>query len=69
VPKVMPAGCSEAAIRVLIPAVRSGNIAKQQLLTFMAANPGKLGPANYYNAIVGAENTINQVAAQYNIKG
>lgn len=67
-PKVEPIGCSDVAVETLISAIRAGNIAKKQMLVFMAANPGALGPANYYNAIVGAETTINQVAAQYNIK-
>lgn len=66
-PNPEPAGCSDAAIQALIPAVRSGNIGKTNMLAYLAANPGVLGPSNYYNAIVSAENTINSVVAQYNI--
>lgn len=66
--KVHPAtyGCSKVAIAKLIPAVRSGRVARNNLTQFQRDNPGQLGPAGLYNALNAATNTIQQISAQYN---
>lgn len=60
-------GCSHTAIRKIIPAVRSGRVARNNLIQFQAQNPGALGPAGLYNALVTATNTLTAIQAQYNI--
>lgn len=65
------AGCGSyvAARKAILPAVRSGRVARNNLENFMAANPGQLGPSGLYNALVTSINTLQAVAAQYNISG
>lgn len=58
-----------AARKKIIPAVRSGRLARNSLEQFMAANPGQLGPSGLYNALIAAVNTLQGVASQYNIAG
>lgn len=60
-------GCNDTAIKSLIPAVRSGRVARNNLTQFLKDNPGALGPAGLYNALVTATNTLQSVEAQYNI--
>ena len=56
------------ATAVIIPAVRSGRTARNNLEAFMQANPGVLGPKGLYNALITATSTLQQVFATYNIK-
>jgi len=62
-------GCSKTAIAKLIPAIRSGRVARNNLIQFQRDNPGALGPAGLYNALITATNTIQAIATQYNIAG
>lgn len=55
------------ARKQIIPAVRSGRVARNNLEAFLSANPGQLGPSGLYNALVSSINTLQGVAAQYNI--
>ena len=66
--KVHPAtyGCSRVAIAKLIPAVRSGRVARSNLTQFQKNNPGALGPSGLYNALNAATSTIQAISAQYN---
>jgi hypothetical protein len=65
------AGCGSyvAARKAILPAVRSGRVARNNLENFLTANPGQLGPSGLYNALVTSINTLQAVAAQYNITG
>ena len=54
------------ATAVIIPAVRSGRTARNNLEAFMVANPGVLGPTGLYNALVASTQTLQQVFSQYN---
>jgi hypothetical protein len=65
------AGCGSylSARKAILPAVRSGRVARNNLENFMAANPGALGPSGLYNALVTSINTLQAVATQYNIAG
>ena len=69
--KVHPAtyGCSKVAISKLIPAVRSGRVARNNLIQFQKNNPGALGTSGLYDALVSATNTLQSIATQYNISG
>ena len=60
-------GCNATAIKQIIPAVRSGRVARNNLIQFQKDNPGALGPTGLYNALVAATNTLSEVQTQYNI--
>jgi hypothetical protein len=60
---------SPSATAQIIPAVRSGRVARNNLEQFLKQNPGKLGPSGLYNALQGAVTTLQGVMAQYNIEG
>jgi hypothetical protein len=62
-------GCSSTAIAQIIPAVRSGRIARTNLNAFMKAHPDALGATGLYDALTAATNTLQAVATQYNIAG
>jgi hypothetical protein len=64
-------GCGSyvAARKAILPAVRSGRVARNNLENFLTANPGALGPSGLYNALVTAINTLQGVASTYNIAG
>lgn len=65
------AGCGNyvAARKQILPAVRSGRVARNNLENFLTANPGQLGPSGLYNALVAAINTLQGVATTYSIAG
>lgn len=65
------AACSNyvAARKAILPAVRSGRVARNNLENFLTANPGALGPSGLYNALVTSVNTLQAIAAQYNVSG
>ena len=52
----------------IIPAVRSGRVARTNLENFMVQNPGALGPVGLYNALTTATSTLQAIVNQYNIK-
>jgi hypothetical protein len=54
-----------AATKVIIPAVRSGRVARNNLEQFLKDNPGQLGPSGLYNALTASINTLQGVVAQY----
>ena len=62
-------GCSSTAIAKVIPAVRSGRIARSNLNAFMKAHPDALGASGLYDALVSATNTLQAVSTTYNIAG
>lgn len=58
---------NQNAVMAIIPAIRSGRIARNNLEQFLAANPGALGPQGLYNALTAATDTLKQVFLQYGI--
>src|SRR6185312_146307 len=60
---------SVTATKQIIPAVRSGRVARTNLENFMAQNPGALGPVGLYNALTSATSTLQAIVSQYNIGG
>jgi hypothetical protein len=52
----------------IIPAIRSGRIARNNLEAFMQANPGAIGPTGLYSALTTATTTLEQIFTTYNIK-
>ena len=51
----------------IIPAVRSGRVARNNLENFMTANPGALGPSGLYNALIASVNTLQTIFTTYNV--
>lgn len=62
-------GCSSTAIAQLIPAVRSGRIARTNLHAFMKTHPDAIGATGLYDALISATDTLQRVSTQYNIAG
>lgn len=58
---------SPSATAKIIPAVRSGRVARNNLEQFFADHPGQLGPQGLYDALQKAIATLQSVIAQYNI--
>lgn len=56
------------ATAALIPAVRGARIARNNLESFLVANPGQLGPSGLYNALSTSLNTLEAIFSQYNVK-
>jgi len=55
------------ATAAIIPAVRAGRVARNNLETFIQQNPGQLGPSGLYNALQAASSTLQGIYTQYHI--
>lgn len=55
------------ATKAIIPAIRSGRVARNNLEQFLKDHPGQLGPSGLYNALVTSINTLQGVYAIYNV--
>lgn len=53
----------------LVPAIRSGRAARNQLEAFMRSHPGALGPTGLYNALQASVQTLQDILTQYHITG
>ena len=53
----------------LVPAIRSGRVARNNLQAFLVQHPGQLGPQGLYDALAAAVNTLQTIIAQNNIGG
>lgn len=58
-----------AARKAILPAVRSGRVARNNLENFLTANPGQLGPSGLYNALVTSISTLQAIVSEYNVAG
>lgn len=56
-----------AARKQILPAVRSGRVARNNLENFLQQNPGQLGPSGLYNALLSAISTLQSTVSQYSI--
>jgi hypothetical protein len=68
-PNPSPAGCNDAAIQKLIPAVRAGTSARDALEQFQADHPGQLGNKGVFDALTAATTTVKAIIAEYSLKG
>jgi hypothetical protein len=59
---------NSTATAAIIPAIRSGRAARNNLEAFLKNNPGVLGPTGLYNALTTATTTLEQIFSTYNIK-
>lgn len=57
-----------AATKLIIPAIRSGRVARNNLEQFFYDHPGQLGPQGLYDALQAAIATLQGVFAQYRIQ-
>lgn len=55
------------AVAAIIPAIRSGRVARTNLEQFLKTHPGQLGPQGLYDALTASITTIQNIYAQYNI--
>lgn len=53
----------------IIPAVRAGRVARNNLEQFFADHPDQLGPTGAYDALQAAISTLQSVFSQYNVQG
>ncbi len=56
---------SPAATAAIIPAVRSGRVARNNLRQFLKDHPGQLGPKGLYDALTGTTATLQSVLGTY----
>jgi hypothetical protein len=58
-----------AATKIIIPTVRNGVLARNNITVFMRNHPGELGPAGVYDALNLATDGLKKVFADYKIGG
>ncbi len=58
-----------AATAKLIPAIRSGRVARNNATQFLKDHPNQLGSQGLYDALTSSTDTIKQILAQYNVGG
>ena len=64
-----PIACRDPNVTAkIVPAVRSGRAARNQLEAFIGSHPGQLGPKGLYDALIAATATLQTIFAQYNIR-
>lgn len=70
-PKCISGGtpvCRDPVITAkIVPAIRSGRIARNSLEQFLVDNPGKLGPSGLYNALISSISTLQAIYNQYGV--
>ena len=60
--------CADPAVMAkLVPAVRAGRAARDNLESFFQAHPEQLGPSGLYDALVAAVSTLQSAEAQFNM--
>lgn len=59
----------KVATAKLIPAIRSGRVARNNATQFLKDHPNQLGTQGLYDALTTSTDTIKQILAQYNIGG
>jgi len=62
-------GCEPTIIAKVIPAVRGGRVARDNLKTFMRSHPDALGAQGLYDVLVTTTNTLQQFSINYSIAG
>lgn len=59
---------NQAAVNIIVPAIRSGRTARSQLEAYVTANPGQAAPVSGYNTLTTAISAIQNALAQYTSK-
>lgn len=60
---------SPEATKKIIPAIRAGRVARNNLQLFLKQHPGALGPQGLYDSLQAAITTLQSVFDTYNIGG
>lgn len=60
---------SPVATAKLIPAIRSGRVARDNAIDFIEKHPGELGPQGLYDALKTSVETLRIIFSQYNVGG
>jgi len=58
---------NQNAVAAIIPAVRSGRVARNNLEQFLKDHPGQLGPQGLYDALTQSITTLQTIYTKYNI--
>lgn len=58
---------NQNAVAAIIPAVRSGRVARNNLEQFLKDHPGQLGPQGLYDALTQSITTLQTIYTQYNV--
>jgi hypothetical protein len=57
----------KSATKAILPAIRSGRVARNNLQQFFKDHPNQLGPSGLYDALQSSINTVQSIYAQYQI--
>ncbi len=68
-PTAAPFCRSSAATKLLIPAIRSGRVARNDAIQFMNDHPGQLGSKGLYDALTTATDSVKKILNQYKVAG
>lgn len=68
-PQSAPFCRDPSATKQLIPAIRSGRVARNNARQFLKDHPGELGSKGLYDALTSATDTVQQIMKQYKIGG
>jgi hypothetical protein len=68
-PQQAPICRDPSATKKIIPAVRSGRVARNNLIQFLKDHPSQLGPTGLYDALQASISTLQGVFNQYNVAG
>lgn len=64
-PNPAPAGCNDALIKsTLIPSMKKGTVARNDLKAFVRAHPGELGPVGTYRLLTASTEAISSVVGK-----
>lgn len=55
------------AVAAIVPAIRSGRVARNNLEQFLQDHPGALGPQGLYDALQESIDTLRKAFAQYGV--
>ncbi len=58
-----------SAMAVIVPAIRSGRGARDELIAFMKAHPGQLGPQGTFDALTSANTVLQKTFDLYRVNG
>ena len=58
---------NQAAVVKIIPAVRAGRVARNNLEQFLKDHPGQLGPQGLYDSLTASITTLQTIYSTYNV--
>jgi hypothetical protein len=64
-PTAAPVCRTSSIVAVIVPQVRNGRVARNQLEAYVNANPGQAVPVSNYNVLITTVNTLQGALAAY----